>query len=261
MRVALTGASGLVGSQTARALAAAGHEVRGLVRTGTAPEIADVHRGDFADPSVAARLVAGCGALVHAAVHWSLEKPTDDENFAHNVAGTAALLDAARAAGAQVLFVSSAAVYHGLPPGPVGAGGPVRPTSVYAASKIAVEALLAAYHATYGLNTSWWRPPMLYGRHPVFARSRWFDPCSATDGYVAAVDDVAAALALAVGDPDVAGRGFDLADCYVTWDGGAPAAGVPPRPIARGDWLERRPGLLRRGIPGVEAYLASLRAS
>ena len=64
MLVALTGASGFIGSVTAAALHRAGHEVRALVRATSRrdhiePFITQWTEGDAADPQAIAALVAG----------------------------------------------------------------------------------------------------------------------------------------------------------------------------------------------------------
>ena len=59
----------------------------------------------------------------------------------------------------QFLFVSSVAVYHEiLPDRKLDENHPTWPSSLYGAYKAAVEPHLKAYHVTYGMNTSSWRP-------------------------------------------------------------------------------------------------------
>src|SRR5687767_6193604 len=76
MLVALTGASGFVGSYTAAALAGAGHAVRALVRPTSRREhvdryVAEYREGDQHDPQALAGLVAGVDAVIHASVDWN----------------------------------------------------------------------------------------------------------------------------------------------------------------------------------------------
>jgi nucleoside-diphosphate-sugar epimerase len=120
--VVVTGANGLVGAGVCRALVERGAQVRAVVRRpGTAPDRADPHGrarvtehvGDFADPDVAAAVVAGADAVV-STVH-----PMDaDRQVQHQVAvvGTPVLARAARDAGvARFVHVSTAAVYDRSP--------------------------------------------------------------------------------------------------------------------------------------------------
>lgn len=122
MLVALTGASGFIGSYTAKALRAAGHDVRALVRRTSrrdhiAPFVADWREGDAADPQAVAGLVAGVDAVIHNAADWDALHRSPGTNFENNVLGSLRLLEAARQAGVgQFLFVSSVAVYHDILP-------------------------------------------------------------------------------------------------------------------------------------------------
>src|SRR4051794_7979921 len=119
MLVALTGASGFIGSYTAKALHAAGHPVRALVRATSRrahiePYVAEWREGDAADPQAIAGLVAGgVEAVIHNAADWSALRRSPGSNFQRNVLGSLCLLEAARQAEVpQFLFVSSVAVYH-----------------------------------------------------------------------------------------------------------------------------------------------------
>src|SRR6478672_10515491 len=113
MLVALTGASGFIGSFTAKALHAAGHRVRALVRPTSRREhiepcVAEGREGDAADPQAMAGLVAGAEAVIHNSADWSALRRSPGANFQQNVLGSLCLLEAARQAEArQFLFVSS----------------------------------------------------------------------------------------------------------------------------------------------------------
>ncbi|HEY8668940.1 MAG TPA: NAD(P)-dependent oxidoreductase [Tepidisphaeraceae bacterium] len=179
MLVALTGASGFVGSCTAAALAAAGHRVRALVRPTSrrdhiAQHVSEWQVGEQHDPQTQAALVAGADAVIHNAVDWSALEQGPIPNFQRNVLGSLALLEAARQAGAnQFLFISSAAVYAKIlnqPNSHLDENHPTWPNSIYGACKAAVEPHLMAYHATYGMNTSAWRPAAIYGLDPTIPR-------------------------------------------------------------------------------------------
>jgi len=234
MLVALTGASGFIGSYTAAALRKAGHAVRALVRSTSRrdhiePHVAEWREGDAADPQALAGLVAGVDAVVHNAADWDALERSPVTNFERNVLGSLRLLEAARQAGvSQFLFVSSVAVYHEiLPGGRIDETHPTWPGSVYGAYKAAVEPHLKAYHATFGMNTSAWRPAAVYGIDPVLKNSQWYDLIEKArrgetvdtpqGGKITHVQDVADALALAVGDESVAGQFYNLVDGYMYW--------------------------------------------
>src|SRR4051812_46108108 len=116
MLVAITGGGGFIGSYTIRALAAAGHEVRALVRPTSrrehiAPHVSAWVEGDAADRQVLAALVAGADAVIHNGADWDALERSPVTNFDRNVRASLELLEAARQArAAQFIFVSSVAV-------------------------------------------------------------------------------------------------------------------------------------------------------
>ena len=295
MLVALTGASGFIGSYTARSLRRAGHAVRALVRpTSRRDHIADVvaefREGDAADPQALAGLLAGAEAVVHTAVDWDALERSPAVHFERNVLGSLRLLEAARLAGVeQFLFVSSVAVHHEiLPDRALDERHPTWPSSVYGAYKAAVEPHLKAYHTTYGLNASAWRPAAVYGVDPNLKASQWYDVIDAArtggtvdtpaSGKITHVQDVADALTLAVGDPSVAGQFYDLVDRHMYWQQAAEFAneltgsrativdrkGPGPKNTFDTrkaiDFFDRHGNsiALRRGLDGVREYVGQL---
>src|SRR5580700_7480157 len=117
MRVFVTGATGLLGSNIVNAFLAAGHSVRALARTPAKaaglypPGDVTVVPGDLTGLDSFAGQLAGCDLLVHAAAyfreyyapgnHWDLLYRT-------NVDGTRDLLTAAARQGiAKVVYIST----------------------------------------------------------------------------------------------------------------------------------------------------------
>jgi nucleoside-diphosphate-sugar epimerase len=200
------------------------------------------------------------------------------------------LLESARQAGVeQFLFVSSVAVYHEiLQDRLLDENHPTWPSSIYGAYKASIEPHLKAYHHAYDMNTSAWRPAAVYGIDPKLERSQWFDliKTAKTGGTVDTpqggktthVQDVADALALAVGDESVAGEFYNLVDGYLYWQTAAEIAreltgssativdrkGAGPKnqfdTKKAVDFFDRHGNstALRRGQPGVRAYLQDL---
>jgi len=148
MRVAVTGASGFVGTHLIDRLVAAGHDVRVLChRSAPARTSAlTVVRGSLDDSVALAELVRDADVVVHTAAAVAA---ADDSTFQRvNVAGTRRLAHAARDAGVgRFLLLSSLAAR--------------RPDlSAYAASKKAAEDALADVE---GLAWDALRPPAVYG--------------------------------------------------------------------------------------------------
>jgi nucleoside-diphosphate-sugar epimerase len=121
MRVAVTGATGLLGRYLVRELVQSGAEVRAWLRetsnerslasvlTGLSRPSLALHRGSLADPIFAAKVLEGCDVLFHVA--GALDGPAATL-FWHNVRPMQGILEAAaRATVNRFVLVSSIAVY------------------------------------------------------------------------------------------------------------------------------------------------------
>jgi 2-alkyl-3-oxoalkanoate reductase len=115
-RVAVTGAAGFIGQALCRRLSADGAEVIGI---DIAAELADRVRvagaqpriADIADPGPIGEALAGTDAVIHTAAYVR-EWGEMNEFIEVNVRGTANVLDAAAAAGAErVVHLSSVVIY------------------------------------------------------------------------------------------------------------------------------------------------------
>ena len=165
-RALVTGGAGFIGSNLAERLHRGGVEVVVLddFRRGRPEFLAgmegrpgfDLVRGDVLDPATLKEAVSGCDWVFHlqanADVRFGLEHPTLD--LEQNTLATSRVLEAMREVGVtRILFSSTGSVY-GEPdvfPTPEDAPFPVQ-TSLYGASKLAAEGLLAAYATGYGFT-------------------------------------------------------------------------------------------------------------
>ena len=122
MTTLVTGATGFVGGNLARALRARGEDVRALVRpSGNDVAIRDTGvkqvTGDLLDSESVLRAAEGCETVYHCAAIYSFWSSRPREMYRSNVVGTVNLLDAARRAGVRrVVFTSSVATI-GIPVG------------------------------------------------------------------------------------------------------------------------------------------------
>lgn len=295
MLVALTGASGFVGSHVAEALHRAGHRVRAMVRAHSrrdliAPFVAEWCVGDQADPQAQAGLVAGVDAVIHNSYDWDALEQSPLRNAEVNVLGSLRLLEAARAAGVgQFLFVSSVSVYHDiLQDRPLDERHPTWPNTTYGAAKAAVESHLIAYHHACGMNTSAWRPAAIYGVPPDTRYAQWGDLIRTAmkggtvdtpqGGKITHVRDVADALTLALDDESVAGQLYNLVDRYMYWQmaaefakelSGSSATIVDRKGSGPRNQFDTRKAIeffdrhgnhvaLRRGLDGVREYVREM---
>jgi UDP-glucose 4-epimerase len=162
-KVLVTGGAGYVGSVSAEAFLAAGHEVVVLddLTTGhrsAVPQGAQLYVGSYGDSATVTRLLAAenVEAILHCAarslVGESIEDPA--RYFRDNVAGGITLLEAAREVGVdRVVFSSTAAVY-GVPDAtPITEDAALRPINPYGETKRAFEGALLWYARAYGTRS------------------------------------------------------------------------------------------------------------
>lgn len=122
MRVAITGATGFTGGHTLRALVAAGHQPRALVRSAAKLErVLELHdvdgvdhlEGDVTDRDAVMALVDGCDAVIHTAAVASTGRSQRELMERTNVPGTRLVLHAAAEADLDpIVHVSSISAIH-----------------------------------------------------------------------------------------------------------------------------------------------------
>jgi UDP-glucose 4-epimerase len=164
VKVLVTGGAGYIGAVVTHALVDAGHRVVVLddLSTGFADSIpAGVEFHQLSVHQVARVLTpdARFDGVLHFAgkieVAESVARP--DLYWDVNVAGTMALLTAIRAAGtARLIFSSTGSMYDpaGATDGKLSEDAPVRPNNPYAATKYAVDLMLAGECAAFGLGAA-----------------------------------------------------------------------------------------------------------
>ncbi|WP_421120481.1 sugar nucleotide-binding protein [Aquihabitans daechungensis] len=139
MRLVVTGSTGRLGRDVVAAARRDGHEVIGLARREARPcdltDAAEVHRRFEAfRPDL----------VVHAAGATNVDGCERDPDLATrlNVDATRHVAEAAAAAGAHVLYLSTNQVFDGTADHPAREADPTRPLSVYGATKLAGEELV-----------------------------------------------------------------------------------------------------------------------
>lgn len=161
MRVLVTGGAGYIGSQTARALTAAGHEVVILDNLVTGHRWAVKGNlfieGDLGNKEVLANVFKyhRIEAVLHFAASLLVgESVTNPQKyFWNNIVNTLVLLDTMKAAGVeQIAFSSSAAVYGNPQKTPIPEDHPMNPVSPYGDSKLCMERAIRWYSTAYGFR-------------------------------------------------------------------------------------------------------------
>ncbi|MFN4019589.1 MAG: NAD-dependent epimerase/dehydratase family protein [Erythrobacter sp.] len=187
-RLAITGATGFVGSAVLNAALGQGHQVRALARREQPARdgVAWV-RGDLGEAGALAALVAQADAVIHVAGLTNTPDPAQFEIA--NVTGTANVLTAMkRAEVRRLVLVSSLAAREPQ-------------LSAYGASKARAETLVEAAGGSGGLDWTIVRPPAVYGPRDIdmldlFRAAKWgvvpLPPGGATS--IIHADDLAALL-------------------------------------------------------------------
>lgn len=262
----VTGATGAIGPGVVNAMSAT-HDIRTLSRHGPDPALFRVpvesFTGDLSDKDVVRRAISGADVVVHLAALLHVVAPpasmrADYERI--NIAGTAAVFDAAKAeAVSRVLVMSTIAIY--------GYGGDrlldeasvPAPDTLYGESKLGAERLALAARRSDGqplatvLRSSAVYGPRVKGNYhrlvTALARRR-FVPVGPGENLRTLVHehDLAAATALAATHPAAAGQIYNVSD-------GTPH---PLRQIISAicEALGRRPPRWHVPVPPVRAALA-----
>src|SRR5437764_12574091 len=166
MRYFITGGAGFIGSNLADRLLGGGHAVtlfdnfssgqRRFLDPALAHPACRLVEGDLLDADALAAAVAGHDVVFHLAANADVRFGTDHprRDLEQNTIGTHNVLEAMRSAGVRQIAFSSTGSVYGEPdifPTPETCQFPVQ-TSLYAASKLAGEALLQAYVAGFGFR-------------------------------------------------------------------------------------------------------------
>jgi UDP-glucose 4-epimerase len=173
-RVVVTGGAGFIGSHVVDHLVEAGADVVIIddLSVGTRANVADALTrgaelvvGDIRDQAVTEQVFDGANLVVHMAcdnLRASLADPIRTHEV--NAAGTLVTCLAAVACGVdRYAYVSSSEAYGSARTMPMREDHPLRPTTVYGASKAAGELYTLACRRTYGLPALVIRPFNSYG--------------------------------------------------------------------------------------------------
>ena len=166
-RVLVTGGSGFIGRHAVATLSAAGARVRVIDLKPHPDPSVEVVVGDIADAAaLEAAFAGGIDSVVHLAAVTSVLRSVENPGatFETNVAGTHAVLEAARGAGVESLvFASTNAVTGPMDAPAIVESATLRPLTPYGATKAAGEMLMSAYTASYGVRCVCLRLTNVYG--------------------------------------------------------------------------------------------------
>ena len=161
MNILVTGGAGYIGSATAEALLAGGHQVivyDSLVtgHRAAAPEGARFIQADLSDSHALAEAITDqkLDAIMHfAAFIEAGESMKDPGRFYHNnFTNSLVLIESAIRAGVKRFVLSSTAAVFQSSDGPLTEDSPLGPTNVYGHTKLLIEETLEWYRQIHGLR-------------------------------------------------------------------------------------------------------------
>jgi dihydroflavonol-4-reductase len=240
--IAVTGATGFVGSHIALALCERRAQVVGVVRTPSKGDWLKEHgvsfrKADLAHVDALSTAFEGCDVVVaNAGLSAGRQHVPLQEFLSANLTGTRNVLTAAANAGVKrVLYVSSVSVYKVWPFRLIGEDTPRRsrltPDATwftthpfYALSKAKGEDLAWQLAEELGLELTVFRPGPVYGsRDPKYTTDvlrsvqRWFTFAPTVRAPQVHAGDLAAAMATSAGKPETSGRAYNLGGRSVSY--------------------------------------------
>lgn len=178
MKTLVTGGAGFIGSHLVDKLMSSGLDVTVFdnLSSGYIKNIEkwihsdrfELVKGDLLNEQEIKKAVQGCKAIYHLAANPEVDakKASPKDHFNQNIKATFNLLEAIRADGCarRLNFTSSSTVYGDSEVFPTPENyGPLKPISLYGATKLACEGLITAYSSMYDFRSSIYRLANIVG--------------------------------------------------------------------------------------------------
>lgn len=224
MKPLVTGATGFIGYEVARQLAAAGTPSRFLVSRPERARLlagldAELVLGDLTRSASLARAVAGTDTVIHLGARATFEDISTLRPSIVN--GTVALAEAAAAAGVRTFVYASSLLVYGSSPGPIGPGTPTGPRLDYGRAKVEAEVALASVARRAAMKLAVLRLPHVYGARDLMfeqiRRGHLFLPGRGRNLYAHMHVSDAARVMIAAADQGWTGTSPVADDHAVTW--------------------------------------------
>lgn len=221
-QVAVTGATGFVGTNLVRGLLDRGWTVKGLARsvpkTGDLPAAVEVTIGDINDRSALDRLAQGCETFVHLVSNFRTASGPPESYRRINVEGTKTALAAARSAGVKrFIYCSTIGVFGHVKNGPADENSPYAPGDLYQETKLESEEYLRAEMGKDAMEIVILRPCSIYGpgdlrmlkMFRMLAKRRFMlaGPCR-ENFHAVYIDDLVNGFIAAIETPGISGESF-----------------------------------------------------
>ena len=168
MKIAITGATGFLGSNLSRALQQAGHTIHDLVRDEEKmqgviePDLFIV--GDINDHEALTKLFTGVDVVIHTVSNFRMVKGTDESYYQTNQKGTESALEVAQACAVKRFIHTSTIGVHGdVKQTPAKENSPLNPGDLYQSTKLLAEKACKAYAEQGKMEVVVVRPTSQYG--------------------------------------------------------------------------------------------------
>jgi dihydroflavonol-4-reductase len=222
MRVAITGATGFLGSHLVRRFLADGHAVAALARSSDKarqlPEAADTVIGDINEAEAVDRLVDRAEVVIHTVSNFRVASGPPESYRRINVEGTRNILEAAfRANVPRFVHCSTIGVHGHVAVTPGDEDAPYNPGDLYQETKLEAEQLVRSRVGTTGTDIVVVRPCSMYGpgdlrmlkMFRMLTKGRFFKvgPCR-ENFHACFIDDVVEGFVAAATRPDIDGEVF-----------------------------------------------------
>jgi dTDP-6-deoxy-L-talose 4-dehydrogenase (NAD+) len=165
----ITGASGFLGRQIYRSLAGQGKDLRAILRENAhlecSPRTETIRTADLFSESLDwwQRALEGIDTFVHAAWYAEPSLCLSSRKNLDCLAGTLTMAEACVQAGVRRFVGIGTCFEYDLVQGILSIETPLKPTSLYAASKASAYMSLRAYFCAQGIEFAWCRPFYLFG--------------------------------------------------------------------------------------------------
>ena len=190
MKILVTGGAGFIGSNLSTKLVEDNHSVRIIddLSTGlkkNVPAGTELIVSSILDRTLIDSVINGCDVVVHLAARGSVPRSIKNPRETHdvNATGTQIILESAAEIGCHVIYSSSSSVYGLNTKLPKDEEMVLKPTTPYAASKMAAEGLALSYANTYNFPVTVFRFFNVFGPrqradHEYAAViPKWIDSC------------------------------------------------------------------------------------
>ena len=190
MKILVTGGAGFIGSNLSTKLVEDNHSVRIIddLSTGlkkNVPAGTELIVSSILDRTLVNSVVKDCDVIVHLAARGSVPRSIKNPRETHdvNATGTQIILESAAEIGCHVIYSSSSSVYGLNTKLPKDEEMVLKPTTPYAASKMAAEGLALSYANTYNFPVTVFRFFNVFGPrqradHEYAAViPKWIDSC------------------------------------------------------------------------------------